>query len=169
MEVSTVRYGGIQVSTATEMGKELLKWERKPGYNPANHPYPKMMYHAKLAPNGKAKVFEDVPQSYGHTPDALTREFLRVEAFNRECQKTVVDEASHKEALNAGWRDTPQEALEQFELEQRKIGNLAAERAYSDSKMSEKAQAEAAAADAETEFHLPEIPVKRRGRPRKIA
>lgn len=165
METS-VRYGSLNVSTVTEMGKELMKFERKPGYRPENHPYPTMMYHAKLAPNGQAKVMEDAPVTYGFAPDALNREYSRVEAFNRECQKIVNDEASHKEALNAGWRDTPKEALEQFEADQRRVGNAAAERAAQDSKMSENAQLEAAHVDSETEFHLPEIPAKRRGRPR---
>lgn len=171
MDVSSVRYGGIQVSTATEMGKELLKFERKPGYNPAANQYPTMVYHAKRAPNGQVKVIEDTPVPHGFAPDALNREYARVDAFNRDCQKTVNDEASHKEALNAGWRDTPGEALEQFELDQRKIGNAAAERAYSDSKMSEAAQAEAAEVDASTEFHVPDISIpKRRGRkPKSIS
>lgn len=171
MDVSSVRYGGIQVSTATAMGKELLKFERSANYRPENNPYPTMLYHAKRAPNGQVKVIEDTPVPHGFTPDALVREQARVEAFNRECQKTVKDEASHKEALNAGWRDTPTEALAQFEAEERKLGNAAAERHHSDAKMSEAAQAEAAEVDASTEFHVADISIpKRRGRkPKSIS
>lgn len=60
-------------------------------------------------------------------------------------------------------------ALEQREFE---IAELAANRHFTDRKMSEKAQAEAERADATTIQHLPvipETPVKRRGRPKKTA
>ena len=161
-----VTYDGRSVSTSTALGKEILKFEK-----PYVHSeYPKMLYKAAMTPSGQVRVHEVRPDtsSIRWKEKELAKEQDRVRNFDRGNQKVVNDEHEESEAMNAGWRPLD-EALAHYEARERKIGNAAAERAHADSKMSEKAQAEARAADDATEFHLPEIPAKRRGRPRKVA
>ena len=161
-----VMYDGRLVSTSTALGKEILKFEK-----PYSHcEYPKMLYKAAMTPSGQVRVHELRPDTSSiRWSDAdLAKEQTRVQNFDRGNQFTVRDENEHKNALNAGWRPLD-EALAHYEARERKIGDAAAERAHEDAKMSEAAQAEARAADDSTEFHLPEIPVKRKGRPRKAA
>ena len=157
-----VMYDGRWISTDTNMGKEVLKFEQ-PHYNPAANPYPKMMYKAAMTPNGKVRVMEAAVDFAGQIwKDAeLSKEQDRIEFFNRKNQLTVHSEEEHKKALNEGWRNHPDDALKHYEERERSTGNAAAERAAKDSKMSEAAQAEARAADDATEFHLPEIPEKK--------
>ena len=153
-----VMYDGRPVSTATELGKEVLKFEK-----PYTHQhYPKMLYKASITPGGQVRVCEVQPDTRVNLMDgaALERERERILRFDAGNQLTVRDDDEYKAALNAGWRDNPTDALEHYEARERAIGNAAAERAASDSKMSEKAQAEVAEADQATEFHLPEIPEK---------
>ena len=157
-----VMYDGRWISTDTTMGKEVLKFQQ-PNYNPDANPYPKMLYKAAMSPSGQVRVFEKRPDmALNSWKDAeLQRENDRCDFFDRANQKTVGNESEHKEALNQGWRDHPDDALKHYEERERSIGNAAAERAHRDSKMSEAAQAEAKAADDATEFHLPEIPEKK--------
>lgn len=63
-------------------------------------------------------------------------------------------------------------ALEDYDKSQQTVAVAAAERAYHEQTMSQKAQAEAEAVDLTTIKHLGEIPVtpiKRRGRPKKVS
>lgn len=154
-----VMYDGRWISTDTTMGKEVLKFEQ-PNYNPAANPYPKMLYKAARNPSGKVRVMENAIDFAGTIwKDAeLSKEQDRIEFFNRQNQFTVKSEEEHKKALNEGWRNHPDDAIKHYEERERAIGNAAAERAHSDSKMSEKAQAEAKAVDDSTEHHVAEIP-----------
>ncbi len=75
-------------------------------------------------------------------------------------------------AIGQGWCDEPQQAIDQFEAEEAKVGNAAAERAYQDQRMSEPAQREADAYEATVTTHVPEIPsvpVKKPAKPKKAA
>jgi hypothetical protein len=90
-------------------------------------------------------------------------------------QTTMVARNSDEfyKAIGQGWVEgSPQAALDRFEAEEQTIGQLAAERAASDLKMSESAQQEAA--DYEKTVPLQHVPVipeavkKPRGRPKKI-
>ena len=162
-----VMYDGRWISTATNIGKEVLKFEKPYVFEP----FPKMMYKAQRTPSGKVKVMEDsIDFAQTIWADAqLSKEQNRIEFFNKSNQKTVGDESEYKAALNAGWRDHPDDAIKHYEERELAISDATAERHYADSKMSEKAQAEAAAVDDSTEFHVPFIPEKKRGRPRKVA
>ena len=74
-------------------------------------------------------------------------------------EEVVVNDRS-EEALKGGqgWRATQADAYALAERAQEAIGTAAAERAHADRRMSAKAQAEAAEADAATAKHLGEIP-----------
>ena len=168
--MSTVMYNGFPVSTASDLGKEVMKHERPASYRPENNPYPRMMYKAHRNSKGKIACFEDTPLPHAFDPAALNREYDRVQYFDRKCQLEVKTFEDHMEAKNQGWRDHPTEAIEYAETLEKDVSRAAAERAYADSKMSEQAQAEAAEVDASTEFHVPFIPEKNKGgRPRKVA
>ena len=162
-----VWYEGRQVSTASELGKELMKHEKPANYRPEDHPYPRAMYKAARDEKGKIRVLADEPDGNAMSPDEFNRALGRVKMFNLKNYKQADSYEEHMKLRVQGWRDNPTEALAYFEAEEKNVGNLAAERAAKDIKMSDLAQKEAVEADAETEFHLPEIPEKRRGRPRK--
>lgn len=157
-----IAYDGARVSTESDLGKELLKWERKPGYDPEQHPYPKMLYRAQHRPDGKRSVGEVLDSLFGGAAGSA-------EQWTTRCQMTVNDDVEKSRAYEQGWRDSPQEALEYLEARDNAASNATAERHASDLRMSEKAQREAAAADQATLRQLPEVPEKRRGRPRKTA
>ena len=159
-----VMYDGKWISTATNIGKEVLKFEKPYSYQE----YPKMVFKAQRGPNGKVIVLEGPPDMAQTTwrDDLLAKEQNRIQFFNNSNQKTVGDESEHKAALNAGWRDHPDDAIKHYEERELAISDATAERHYADSKMSEKAQAEAAEVDNSTEFHVPFIPEKKKGRSR---
>ncbi len=148
-------------------GMELLKWEQFPspmtyamGNKPPGNPYvyrefPKLLYKAHRVA-GVIKCMDPA-----NTPEA--------ESFSRSCTMKVNDEREQSRALESGWRPSIESAIEFLKAKEEAVSTAAAERAYRDSKMSEKAQKEAAEADAATEHHLAEIPEKKkRGRPRKV-
>ena len=153
-------YDGRWISTASDLGKEVMKFENRV-LSDHEKQWPRMMYKAERAPNGKVKCMEDalVPSSI---PDAqISKEESRIDAFNRANMLTVKSFEEYMNAKDRGWSDGPNEAVAAFEMNQIAIGNAAAERALSDSKMSEKAQAEAAVVEASTEHHVPVIPEKK--------
>lgn len=157
MQPGQVMYDGRWISTASEQGKEVLKFEQ-PNYNPDANPFPQMLYKAERNPKGKVMVFEDEPLAHGFTDAMFSKEQNRVQYFNRGNMKTVKSQEECSEAMNAGWMESPAEALVEFERRERAIGDETAHRHYEDSKMSEHAQAEAKAVDDSTEFHVPVIP-----------
>jgi len=135
----------VIITAESPLGIELAKWEQ-PGYDPRQHPYPKMLYKAK-----KRQGALCVGDPYD-------------EAFSASCQHTVKSEAEKRKANDEGWRDSPTEALQHAEALEKAISDAAAHRAFEDRNMSEPAKAEAAAADAETADHVAEVPAKRRAR-----
>ena len=85
--------------------------------------------------------------------------------------KVVKDERDYLLAKSLGWCDHPKDALDRMEREEDALSDAAALRHADDARMSPAALAEAAAVDATTIRHLPEIPIapkRGRGRPRKI-
>ena len=178
----TVRYGTQFISTASEMGKELLKFEQ-PGYNPANHQYPTTMFKAFKREDGVVKCMDTAPSPYGWiNDDQYGKEVTRVQAFNRQCTRVVESEQESKAAKAEGWRDSPAEAMAAHEQLERWIGDEAAKRAHA-------AKAEIAKAEDATPEHVAEVPIsplgpklealqvfsadgpvekKKRGRPRKV-
>ena len=97
-----------------------------------------MLYRAMRLPNGKVVCVD-----------------VRVLS---ETTKVVRSSDEYYKALGQGWCEEPNAALEQYEREAETVGNLAAERAYADLRMSESVQREAEAYEATTPSHVPVIP-----------
>jgi hypothetical protein len=145
---------GVVITPESELGKEMAKWERpeRGGTRPYVYvPFPRMLYKARKRPDGRVMCMDPADES-----------------FSAQCWFVVQNELELEKAHREGWRDSPKEALDYFEGLERDIARAAAERAYSDQRLTEKARAEAAAAEAETPEHVPDIPRRGPGRPRKI-
>ena len=166
---------GKRLNPASDEAKELSKfeqwqmpWCQKPGNPYQYRAYPMMVYKAKPW-MGKWCCHATVADAWEFTnPDERRAKETHAEDFTKSCQRTVGSEEEHQKAYEAGFRGDPVEAVNYAESRAREVGNLAAERAFTDQLMSEPAQKEAAAADEETHEHLPEIPEKprKRGRPK---
>jgi len=156
-------YDGARISAESPLGKELMKWERKPDWTPEKNQFPKMLYRAEHRPDGKRSVHEvndslfPVQGEKGPIVQAGA-----AEQWSRRCQLTVYNEAEMVRAMENGWRKHPNEALEVLEAKDNAVAAVTAERHYKDARMSEPAQREAAAIDQTTLKHLPEIPEKPR-------
>jgi hypothetical protein len=180
---------GVLISPDSTTGKMLRRWETPKnrlvdpdampgdpfyhvyGERPVGHEeYPKMLYRALPTRSGKVESYQGPPDPFFFpTQPEYDRAVQDVENFNKRCTLVVQNESQHRRARTDGWRDSIADALEQYEQDQREIGNLAAERAYSDQRMSARAQAEMAAAEAKTHEHLPTLkPPKKRPYRRKV-
>lgn len=159
-----VNYNGFPISVDTELGKELKRWERPADYRPENHPYPKMLYKAYKGTDGVIRCMDTEPVSFRFADMGVyQREIDRIKNFNESCQKVVQSQDEHKAAHANGWRETAKEAEAAQMAWEHDMQTAAAERAYQDRNMSEKAQAEIAAAEVATLEPLAEVPEKRRG------
>jgi hypothetical protein len=137
-----------EFSPQSAYGQEMAKWNK-----PYTHqPFPKMLYRAKT--DGSRITLSDSPSG----------------EIAQGCTLVVNNEAEMRRAKDEGWREGPKEALEHQLALQKAVSDAAAERNFRDRNMGEKAKAESAAAEAEADGHLgeiPEQPVRRRGRARK--
>ena len=133
-----------------EYAKELKRWDtpkRLGGYGPDGfEQFPKMLYKADRWTNGKAMVGH--PGAATGLPEEL--------AFSNRCQHTAHNGDEYIRARNAGWCDSPEEALEAFEEAQQSVAREAAEAKHKAVRMSEKANAEFDAAQVESEDHVPD-------------
>ena len=140
---------GVVHNPDGEYAREMQRWntpKRLGGYGPDGYePFPKMLYKADRWENGKAMV--------GH-PGAATGEPVAT-AFSTRCQHVVADADAYLTARNAGWCDSPDEALTVFENEQREVARAAAEAQHGARRMSDRAQAEFTEAQAD-EDHVPD-------------
>jgi len=137
-------------SPDSEYAKEMTKWEALPsqlgeGQRPyVYHEYPKMLYRAGRTPAGVPAIVDS------HVVESATQEAnLRSRGFHPGQDVALA-------ALHAADQEAAQ---------------LAANRAFTDRRMSPAAQAEAAALDAQSTSHLPVLPERPRkpGRPKKEA
>jgi hypothetical protein len=103
--------------------------------------FPKMLYRARTLANGSIEM---------------------------EPPRIVGSEGEEALALGAGWRLTAPEARAAETRAQEDLGTAAAERAWTDRRLSPQAQAEAAAVDQATAKHHGDIPEKPK-RPRRPA
>jgi len=146
---------------------EMAKWDtpkRNGGYGPDGfEEYPRMLHKAHRRENGKVE-YMDLNAIYAIDPAIQAK----ADAFNRSCQKSVKNEAEYLRAKAEGWCDSPEDALAYHEKLQQDIATAAAEAAHGVRGMSEQAREEFAAADANTEHPLTDVPKKRRGRPAKV-
>jgi hypothetical protein len=169
----------VVINPASEYAKEIRKHEQHPtrfaldedgNMRPGNpyvfRPYPRMLYKAQRQPNGQPACLMPQPDSFAFEKmDQYERAILQVETFNKACQTIVPSEEAERVAQGQGWSLTPQAALERYEQEQQAHAQAAAEAAHAAQRMSEKARAELAAADAATHEHVTDV-VKTRGRKR---
>jgi hypothetical protein len=65
VETGFIKIGGRLISVESEEGKEYLKWERKPNYNPdaPENRFPRMLYMANRRPDGVVSVGEPLTTS----------------------------------------------------------------------------------------------------------
>ena len=150
---------GIAHSQASQYVKEMQKWEQRPvmigdtmimplpvseggRMGMPFQPYPKMLYRAERADGG--------PKISG---------------------QLIVHSAQEEAAEVArGWCDGQEVAIAAIKAQDKEWATLAAERAYHERSMSDRARAEAAAVEEASSVHvpvIPETPIKRRGRPKK--
>lgn len=148
MDLPFIQIGGRIISTKSDEGKELMKWETHDTYQ--HQPFPQMLYRPRRCPDGVVRF-------------AVTD----AEGYDQQSCLTVPDATARQKAFESGWRATPQEALDAFEAKQQAIAETTAQRHYEDRNMSEPAKAEARVADDASEQHVPEVK-RKRGRPRKI-
>lgn len=118
--------------------KEAIKWEAHPtmmgaGLKPyVKRDYPMWMYQAEQVPEGGIVLRDEKIQ--------------------------VTQEAERVRKEQAGWRETPLEALDAVKAQNLEFAKLAAEGAFHERRMSPQAQAEAASARADEDNHLPSVP-----------
>lgn len=130
----------------------------------------------KTIPDGKGGVIEldqhdprywEGPYRYEPFPKLLFK--AGPGAKYQEPDMQVVQNATEMERLGSQWAEDPDTARAIFDKQEAEFARIAAERNFSDRRLSESAQAEALAADRATDEMLPAIPEKRRGgRPKKI-
>src|SRR5207245_5004672 len=136
-------------SQDSEYAKERRKWESThtefgpPGKSFVFSEYPLMLYRAKRRPEGGK--------------DPILEQFI------------VEDEQQERNMQSRGWVRGPDNAIKALEQSEHGLAQAAAERAYQDRLMSDRAKAEAAAVDETTIQHLgsiPETPIHKKGWPK---
>jgi hypothetical protein len=115
--------------------------------------------HSQYGPPGR-------PYEYREYPIRLSRAFRPVGGGPVDFDsRDAADEHEERNLASRGFCRGREKALDALEKSEQAIAEAAANRAFHDRRMSEKAQREADAADAATAAHLPSIPEKpRRGR-----
>lgn len=161
--------GGIVWNPASPYAKEMAKWEM--GYSPYGPPgrprenmtdrekeWPKLFYLMKrLVPGSQ--------QAFTRTPDG---DFVTVH------YKEAHDENEATQFEGEGYREGMVKAIAHIVKYEAEVAQAAAERAYQDRNMSDKAKAEVAKVEASTAQHvavIPETPIKKargwpKGKPR---
>ncbi len=138
----------ILISPDSEYARERLKWETE---------------YTSFGPPGRAKNFTEFPQYLYRATRSATGGAPIIEPF------LVHDEQERRNMQSRGFVIGPDHAVQALEQSELSIATAAAERAYTDRKMSPKAQAEAAAVDETTIQHLgeiPETPIHKQGWPK---
>jgi len=132
--------------------KEATKWEAQgstmgPGLRPyVKRDYPMMLHKAWQKPTGGIDILD----------------------------QQIVDDADQRTRLEAeGYRATPLEAMDALAAQQVEFAKLAAEREYEKQhRLSARAAAEVTLAEADAGAQhlptIPETPIRRRGRPKKV-
>lgn len=108
--------------------------------------------------NGRELKFP--PYKYMRFPCAMYH------ATDKESPKLVHREEDERNLRSRGWADSPDEALELAKQREADRAVDAAVRAYDDLKMSDKAKAEVAQLEQETNDFVVEVPEKKRRRSR---
>jgi hypothetical protein len=121
--------------------------------------------HLGLTEYAKEMARWNQPYVYVEFPKMLFRGTTTSAGRIEVEQRIVTSEGEEQDAQADGWLPHPQHAKDAEMRRQEAIGTAAAERAYTDRRLSAAAQAEAAAADeAAGARHLGEIPERARRR-----
>jgi hypothetical protein len=164
-------YGGIVINPASELGKELRKWEQHPGPSAArlgirtcSASIPRCSTRRSAPSAGSTPVMQPAPHPYGYEkPEQFNQALLAVESFNRSCYRIVADASEEAVAMGQGWALGPKEAMAQYEREQQAIGDAAAEAAAAVRGMTDVARREYAAAEASTHQHVSDVKGTKKG------
>lgn len=169
---------GIVINPNSEFAKEMRRWEMHPSvygktpgrpYDQVKTEYPRMLYKAQKLQSGKYSAGEIYPNAmhYQH-PGEYEQAMLRIESFNKTCQRVVGSDQELEQAASNGWRKTAPEALAYAESFEQDMARAAAEAEYAVKRMSATAQAEFKAVQQDTHEHITDIqPKRKRGRPAK--
>ncbi len=137
-------------SPESPYAKEAVKWEA---------------HHSQYGPPGRPFVYAEYPKRLYRVERAKTGGDVAI--IDRDDATSPLMEQNMR---SRGFIALT-EAGEWLERQDREIAELAANRAFTEKRMSPEARAEAAAADDAVSTHLAEVPVtpikKRRGRPAK--
>ena len=146
--------GGVVHNPASPFSREMAKWE---------------MGYSVYGPPGRPREqvgHQDWPAMFYKMKRKSTNGDFVVEHYQEAADEV---EASRLESI--GYRKGQVAAIEYVKSLEQMVAVAAAERAYQDRNMSEKAKAEVEKVEASTIQHvavIPETPIKRkRGRPRK--
>ncbi len=146
---------GIMISPDSEYAHERVKWETE---------------YTSFGPPGRAKNFTEFPQYLYKATRSATGGAPIIEYF------LVHDEQERRNMQSRGFVIGPDNAIKALEASELSVATAAAERAYTDRKLSPKAQQEAQAVDVTTISHLGDVTPemvkeekqRRPGRPRKV-
>lgn len=168
---------GLAVVPGSNLQKEMARFEQfhskwttaaGPGNPYTYRRFPAMLFRAEYR-DGKPQCMAPQPDRYDFRDD---RQFQHAEEaarrFTDRCQRIVKDESEQQRAMEDGWRTSPEDAIAYLKAREDGVSREIAHRNYDDRNLSEQAKAEITAAELEAGEPLPEIPAKRRGRPRKI-
>lgn len=125
---------GVAYSKDSAYAQEARKWEAT---------------HTEYGPPGRPYEYREYPKRLYKARDAQGREFESVE---------VTDAHEERNYLSRGFCAGQDKAIEALLGEQTSVAEAAANRAFHEQRMSDRARAEAQAADDATPHHLPEIP-----------
>ncbi len=144
----------VMWSPDSEFSKEMRKWETT---------------HTIYGPPGRAAAFTEFPQMLYQAKRHVSGGPPIIEHF------VVNDEQERRNMQSRGWVIGPDNAVTALEQSELGVATAAAERAYTDRRLSPQARAEAEAVDEKTISHLGDISPeavkeekqRRAGRPRK--
>src|SRR5216117_3722979 len=111
--------------------------------------------HTEFGPPGRSLVFQEFPLMVYRAKRAETGGKPILE------HHIVGDEQEERNLLSRGFVRGPEQALARLEYQEQELARAAAERAYADQRLSDKAKQEAAKVDESTIQHLGEIPEKK--------
>lgn len=162
------RPGGVVITPGSNYQREFGKFEQfhskytgdeGPGNPYRYRAFPKMVYIAKKY-KGKVVCMAAPPHPLEFAnPKEYERADEQAALFTKECQRIVANEAEYQKAMEAGYRESPAEAVEHAMSREEKKADATAERNWDDRNMSDAAKAEARAKEeAAGAEHLPEIP-----------
>jgi hypothetical protein len=149
--------GGIRHSPAEPYSMELAKWETRP--------LPDGSVTQEMIDDARREGVHHGAFEYREFPKMLYKATQTPNGIKLTDQQIVDSLVQQRNLESRGFRASQEEALQVVEDANQAAAVGAAERAFSDRKMSAKAQAEAEALDHSTSRHLgeiPEAPIKKR-------